>query len=176
MTVLVLTGLARAGKDTIADYLAQKHGFARLTFSSVLEELLRKKGIPPTKQSMIELGDSLRKELGMDAVAKLLDKKITRDDRLVLAGPRSIEEVQYFRKKYPELKLVKVTAEPENRVNRRSRIDPKEKEAFFERDDADLRNKGLQKVLDAAEFELKNDDNRQELYKRIDELVKQIGI
>ncbi len=175
MAVLVIVGLARSGKDTVADYLAEKYKYYKLTFSSMLSELLESREIPATKQSMIELGDELRKEFGMDAIAKLLEKKILRDDKLVLVGPRSIEEIDYFRKKYPALKVIKVNAVEQNRYTRRSRIDPEEKNEFLGRDEADLKNKGMQKVLDAAQFELTNDDNREKLYAQIDALVKKIG-
>ena len=175
MAVLVIVGLARSGKDTVADYLAEKYKYYKLTFSSMLSELLENKGIPATKQSMIELGDELRKEFGMDAIAKLLEKKILRDDKLVLVGPRSIEEIDYFRKKYPGLKVIRVNAVEQNRYTRRSRIDPNEKGDFLGRDEADLKTKGMQKVLDAAQYEITNDDNREKLYVQIDELVKKIG-
>ncbi len=176
MAVLMIVGLARSGKDTVADYLAEKYKFYKLTFSSVLAEALEQKGVPATKQNMIELGDELRKEFGMDALAKLLAKKVLRDDRLALVGPRSIDEAQFFRKKYPEMKIVKVTAADESRYTRRSRADPEDKKGFFGRDEADLRTKGMQKVLDAAEFELKNNEDREKLYSQIDALVRKIGL
>ncbi len=175
MAVIMIVGLARSGKDTVADYLAEKYKFYKLTFSSVLSELLEERGISATKQGMIELGDELRKEFGMDAVARLLDKKILRSDRLVLVGPRSLEELEFFRKKYPGLKIVKVAALDESRYARRSRIDPDARKEFFGRDEADMKAKGMQKVLDAAEFELKNDENRERLYKQADELMAKIG-
>ncbi|MCR4368930.1 MAG: AAA family ATPase [archaeon] len=172
MAVLILVGLARSGKDTAADYIAEKYGYSKYTFSSVLRETLEEKGINPTKERMLELGDMLRGLMGMDAIAKLLDKKINKKDNLVLVGPRSIEEVQYFRKKYPELKVIRVVAGKAQRFARRSERDPKEEEGFFSRDERDVKTKGMQKVLDEAQLQINNFGSIEELYRETDSVMK----
>lgn len=40
MIVLGLTGAAGAGKDTVAEYLAEEHGFTRLAFADDLKDML----------------------------------------------------------------------------------------------------------------------------------------
>ncbi len=175
MAVLIIVGLARSGKDTVADYIAKNYMYTKYTFSTVLSEMIQGRGEEATKEKMIRLGDLLRSQMGMDAIAKMLGEKITQSDNILLVGPRSIEEIEFFRKKYPNPRVVKVTAVEKNRFSRRSRIDPEDRERFFGRDEADLRAKGMQKVLDAAEFGLRNDENKQGLYRQADELMKKIG-
>ncbi len=41
MIVIALTGLARAGKDSVADVLVRDHGFTKLSFAAPVKRLLR---------------------------------------------------------------------------------------------------------------------------------------
>ncbi len=175
MAVIIVIGLARAGKDTAADYISEKYGYAKYTFSSVLREMIEKRSEKATKEKMLRLGDMIRKQIGMDAVAKLLDKKISEKDNIVLAGPRSIEEINYFRKKFPLLKLVKVSAGKESRFGRKSRIDPQDAGGFYARDERDVETKGFGKVLDAAEIEIQNTGKKGKLFEQIDAMMGKIG-
>jgi len=172
MAVVVIVGLARSGKDTVADYIAQKYGYAKYTFSDVLKEMLEEKGIPPKKKKMIELGDMLRGQSGMDIVARLLDKKIREEDNLLLVGPRSIEEIEYFRMKFPDLKVVKVVARTNQRFQRKSELDPNEKGEFYDRDAIDLENKGFSKVIEAADYQINNFSTTDDLYKETGRIME----
>ncbi|PIN85746.1 MAG: hypothetical protein COV47_00420 [Candidatus Diapherotrites archaeon CG11_big_fil_rev_8_21_14_0_20_37_9] len=171
MTSIIICGLARSGKDAAANHLVEKYGFTKYTFSEVLKELLDKEGIEPTKENMNILGDTLRFEMGMDAIAKILAGTIQEKEKLVLVGPRSIEEVDYFRKKFPDLKIVKITAEKDNRFQRKSVDDAQEREAFFERDENDFEKKGLKRVLETADYEVKNNETLEKLKANIDLLM-----
>ena len=174
MSVIVLVGLARSGKDTAADYIAKKYNYTKYTFSSVLGEMIEKQGGHATKEKMIKLGDMLRRKRGMDALAKMLEKKISQQDNILLVGPRSIEEIEYFRKKFPDLKILKITAKTEQRFKRKSELDPKNRKEFFERDELDRERKGMQKVLDSAETEIQNRDTKRNLYAQLDKFMKGI--
>ncbi|VVC00337.1 AAA domain protein [uncultured archaeon] len=168
MQAIMVCGLARSGKDTAADYIAGKYGYTKYTFSDVLREMLEEKGAEPTKQNMLGLGNKLRSEKGMDAVAKLLDRKIRDTGKVLLVGPRSMEEIEYFRHRFPEMALIKVSAKAEKRFGRRTKADADNRKKFFERDSADAAEKGLGKVIDAAEMEIKNDSTVKALCKKID--------
>ena len=172
MPVIVIAGLARSGKDTAADYIARKYGYAKHNFSSVLQEMVEKRGEKATKEKMISLGDLVRKRMGMDGVAKMLSKKIREKENIVLSGPRSIEEIEYFRKKFANLRVVRVVSGKKQRFARKTENDPKSKNGFFERDEIDSERKGMQNALAAAEFELDNGSTKKSLYSQIDELMK----
>ena len=175
MVELIIAGLARSGKDTVGDYLAEDYGFEKHTFSEVLRELLISEGIQPTKERMIELGDELRKEMGMDAVAKLLAPKIKRKRGIALVGPRSIEEIEFFREKFPGIIVVKVSSSEQQRIERNKEEGSAEKDKFFERDNKDMKRKGFEKVLEAAQYELENFSTKEELYSQIDFLMEKLG-
>ena len=54
-------------------------------------------------------------------------------------------------------------------------MDAQQREEFFERDEQDIKNKGFQRVLDAADLELKNEGTLSDLYDGIDELLAKTG-
>ena len=174
MAVLIVVGLARSGKDTAADYIAKKYGYQKYTFSSVLSEMIEERGEKPTKEKMLNLGDSLRKKMGMDAIAQLLEKKITQHDNILLLGPRSIEEIEYFRKIFPQIWIIKIVAGSDERFLRRSKIDPSQKKEFLERDKQDSKTKGLEKVLQEAKIEIKNQSSKKDFYLQIENLMQKI--
>jgi len=171
MVVIILVGLARSGKDTVADYIINKYNLVKYTFSDILKEQLEKKEITATKERMLELGDLLRQQMGMNAVAQLLDKKIIEKDNLVLVGPRSIEEIEYFKQKFSNIKIIKVVAGKDERFERKIEKNQSENK-FFERDKKDLKTKGLQKVLDTAELQINNFETKEDLQKEIDTVMQ----
>ena len=76
MESIILTGLVKSGKDTVANYLVMKYGFSKYVFSDVIVEEIMKRGIPNTKMNQSVVGDELREQEGMDAIAKRLVKKV----------------------------------------------------------------------------------------------------
>ncbi len=170
--ILIFTGLARSGKTFASQYLKSK-GFDILTFSDILVEECKKRGIEPTKENLSILGDTLRKELGMGALGRLILKKI-RSEKVVLDGARSVEEIDEIRKKFPNAKLIHIDADPEVRYSRRNEKDPRTKKEFFARDERDIKNKGLGKVIEMADIRVDNNGTPEEFKKKLDELVKDL--
>ena len=174
MFVIVLTGLARSGKDSVADYLVKEYGFKKFTFSDVLVEELIKQGREPTKANQAIIGDELRKEKGLDIVARMLFEKFKEEEKVVLVGSRSIEEIAFLKKKAEKFFLVKIEALLQKRFGRKEKGTHKTLKELNERDARDKKNKGMQKVIDAAEFTIKNDSSFENLHKKTDKLMENI--
>ena len=171
MVVIVLVGLARSGKDSTADYIVERFGYTKYVFSSILADLLKEKNLKPNKEAMLELGSMLRRQEGMDVVAKKLAQKIKEKDKFILVGPRSIEEINYFNEKFPNLKIIRVVSRKDERFERRSNFDPQTEEAFYHRDESDLEKKGMQKVLDAATLQINNFGTLEELNNEVESVM-----
>jgi dephospho-CoA kinase len=174
MVCIILTGLARSGKDTVGDYIAQKHGFNKYVLSDVIAQELRRNGIKATKEKMSILGDEIRREEGMDAIARRLAERIQKNEDCVIVGARSMQEVDLLKRKLGSAVLVRVDASAEKRFSRRGIQDSDEKEKFFERDELDKKNKGLEKVLKYADKTIDNNGSLVEMRDRINELMAEI--
>jgi len=172
--IIGLTGKARSGKDTIAKYLCEHYGFKHYDFyKDVLVPELEKRGLEPTKMNASLVGNEMRKEEGMDIMAKRLLKKIDVPDAVV-TGFRSPEEVEYFKEHTHDFTLVFVDAEPEVRFSRRSPLDPQTKEEFFKRDEMDEKGKNMEAVFLMADNVIDNNGTLDELYEKVEELLDEI--
>lgn len=172
--IIGLTGLAGCGKDTIANYLKEKYGYRMLVFSDVLIEEAKKRGIEPTKMNLSVLGDEMREKEGNAVLAKRLLDKIDPEREYVISGFRSPEEVFTIQNEVLDFVLVYIDADKNIRFKRRKAEDPQTEKDFFERDERDIQNKGLAKVIEMADYTIKNNGSLQDTYKAIDELLEKI--
>lgn len=115
MVVVGLTGRNCAGKDTVADLL-EARGFERHSLSDAIREELRARGVPITRDALIDAGRELREEEGPAALAQRM-KRMIRTDRVTLVSVRSPAEVESLRE-LPGFVLVAVEADPEIRYRR----------------------------------------------------------
>lgn len=173
--IIGVTALARAGKDTFALYLKEKYGFQTLNMSDVLADELARRGMEPTKDNRSLLGDEWRKQHGMDIVIRKTLEKAQAYDNVVITGVRSVEEVDFLRNNSKGFCLVAVVADQDIRFSRIGSLDPETPEAFTARDERDVKNKGLGKVIGAAEHTLTNNYTIHEpFYRDIDALMQKI--
>ncbi len=169
---LLVIGKARAGKDTLADYLVEKYGFKKYNFSDILRDRIIAKGLEPTKEEMIKEGMKIRQEYGsQSALAQLLLKKINKKENNVITGAREPTEEQILRKEIPDLKIILVEAKEEHRHKRSG----KTLEELRKRDKHDLEVLGLKHILQKADFVIENNSSLEEYYKKIDELLAKIN-
>ena len=172
--VIGVTSLARAGKDTFADYIVKKYGYKKFNMSDVLKEELIKQGKEPTKNNMSLLGDELRKKFGEDIVMKMLFDRIIGEKKVVITGIRSLKEIVFIRTKCDYFFLVAIEANKEIRFSRRKENDPQTKKEFFARDERDIKNKGLGEVIELADYKIINNGTLEEFYKNIDKVMEEI--
>jgi ribose 1,5-bisphosphokinase PhnN len=114
-----LAGPAGAGKDTVADYLVEKHSFQKLSFAGPLKAMLAAGGMPEPqdralkelaipgfdfswRQAAQSLGTEWGRELDPDLWIKLVEKRIasidnvlsSRGSRIVLSDVRFVNEAE----------------------------------------------------------------------------------
>jgi len=168
MRIIAFTGLAQSGKDTAARYVSSKYGYKWFDFSrDALEDELRRRLQPVTKENMSALGDELRAKYGADALAqKLVDKiRKSRTENIVVSGVRSPAEAEYLKENAENFILVRIAADPKKRVARSGNSN------ILDRDARDISNKGLLQVLELADITIENNGTVDELYRKIDEVI-----
>jgi len=174
--IIGITGPARSGKDTVAEYLRKEHAFKKLVFSDIIREEAEKRGMPSNDKMVLSfLGTELRKEQGNAVLAKIISEKIKEKQDYVLVGFRSPEEVDYIRNEHPDFALIAITAERPARFKRRSSEDPQEKSEFFQRDEYDMATKGLSKVIRLADYTIQNNGTKEQLHKKIERLLEEVN-
>lgn len=182
MLIIALTGLARSGKDEVANHLVSMYGFKKLVFSDLLKAEVSSRDLRITKENLSIVGADLRTKLGMGFLGERMSKKIQDEmladenaEKFVLSGLRSVEEFNYLKDKFVNIYLIEVTAEDEERYNRRTEKDPQTKEEFFYRDKRDGEKAGLYDAIKASEYTIKNDESFSKLHIQISKLLNDLG-
>ena len=176
MIGIILTGYARSGKDTVADYIAENYGWGKFVFSDCLVDAVKERGMEVNKENMSLVGDELRKERGMDVAARLTYEKAEEAncEKAVFVGARSVEEVDYLKQRLEKVHVVKITADADKRFERKSEKDPQEENDFFARDKRDVEKKGLNKVIDSATHTIENNSDLGELESNICKFIEKV--
>lgn len=171
MQLIILTGKARSGKDTVADYIAEKYGFKKLVFSDFIAREAAKQGLEPSKMNLAKMGDILRKKMGMHAPAELLWEEAKKHEKVVASAARSPEEIEFLKEKADKVLVIEVAAGEDKRFERRDEQDPEKRDEFFSRDRLDLKKKGLKKATSLAEHTITNNSTINDLENQIDEVM-----
>ena len=177
MIVIGITGHPVAGKDTIGDYLVTK-GFKKYTFGDILREEMKLLNLPVDRSSMSKFSTERKAELGNDYLCYVMLKKISGDT--VTPGVRSTEEVRTFRKELGQKFNLFVVEAPIEKRYEWSKERGKEGDNVtfeeFKRIEDQERNgstgsQEVDKVIEMADFIIQNDGTKEDLYKKVDDLI-----
>ena len=103
MVIVGLTGKRGCGKDTLARHLRERHGFETLDFTQdVLSPILVNRGLPVTRQNLIDVAMAGRKRshdgIWAEKLSVLIKRRPNKD--FVISGVRFVEEVKVFRQNF----------------------------------------------------------------------------
>src|SRR5437667_9929054 len=175
-----LTGRNAAGKGEVARYL-QKKSFYYYSLSDVIREEIRSRGLEPTRELLITVGNELRQRYGSKILAERILAKIEDDRHYVMYSIGNPSEVDAFRDA-KHFKLIRIEAPPEvrfQRIFKRQReSDPKTLQEFLELEnreaEGDDTSQNLVKVELMADHALNNDGVLEKLYAQIDDLLPKL--
>ena len=94
--------------------------------------------------------------------------------KVIFVGPRSVSEIEFFRKNITDFKLVAIKAGERKRFGRRSTKDEQTKERFFARDEHDSTKFELGKVIAMTTDTIENNSTIDEFQRAIDDLMQNI--
>ncbi|MCA6080209.1 AAA family ATPase [Candidatus Endomicrobiellum agilis] len=164
--IIGLTGYYCSGKDAIAEYISKKYEYKHYSLSDILREMMKEKGIDPSRKNLIAFGTELREENGNGVLARKVLKKIGFNDDCCITSIRHSEEVEELRKR-KDFVLVNVAAPRSvrfERMQKRKRLgDPQTLKKFTEFEEKESQTEGsgqqLGKTADMADITFVNDSN-----------------
>lgn len=176
--IIGLTGPNASGKGEAALYIKSK-GFRYYSLSDMLREEGKKRGIEPTRENLIKLGNTLRRENGPAVLALLAIEKLSKKENYVVDSIRNPAEIGALRK-LTGFMLMGIDAPIELRFERglkRKRAgdaetpkDFKEKEEKENKDASE--NQQLKRCLSMADIVITNDSTIEEFHRKIDEAIE----
>ncbi|MFH0864048.1 MAG: AAA family ATPase [Candidatus Gottesmanbacteria bacterium] len=180
--IIGTVGLPGSGKTTIANYLS-KQRFIVVRLSGFLEAEAKKKYGRINRLTLQDIGNEFRKKYGPSVLAELAIKQVKNKNRVVIDGIRNVAEIKFL-KQQGSFYLVGINADPQIRYQRLLKIKAKalpKWEEFLRLDARDngrgQSSSGLQvnKCLAKADTVIvHNSQDPQELYEKLDKLLKNI--
>src|SRR3972149_2099424 len=124
MNVVAVVGMTGSGKSE-ASACFEQHGYTRVRFGDITDDAVKAKGLPLNEANERAARESLRKEHGMDAYAKLSLPRIDaglEKGNVVVDGLYSWEEYRLLKDHYKgAFKVVAVWSSPAVRYERLGR-------------------------------------------------------
>ncbi|MCL5970650.1 MAG: AAA family ATPase [Patescibacteria group bacterium] len=180
--IIAIVGMPGAGKSEVTNYL-EKKGMPSVRFGDITDLGVKELGIDLTPENEKVFREKLRKELGMEAYAVKSEAKIEKllenNNVVVINGLYSWEEYIYLKNKFPNLVLIHVCAEPEIRYKRLANrsVRPLNFEESRGRDIAEIEGLSKGGPIAIADYMIENNsDNINDLYQKLDNLLKRLGI
>ena len=178
--ILGVSGLNASGKGEVVTFLTQRSFYAH-SLSDVIRGVLEQKGIPETRERMIETGTALRAAEGPAALAQRLIGRLHSDRNYVIDSIRHPAEVEALRRAGQHFRLLWVDADEAVRFARmRARARPGDPETIEELrrlegrelGSADPNAQQLLAVREIADDTLRNDGSLAELHEQLGRLLR----
>ena len=178
--IIGLSGPYCAGTDTVGKILVEK-GFVWFSYSDILREEARKRGIELTRRNLQDLGDELRLKQGLGVLSKILIEKMEDGKNYVVGNIRNPGEVEELRK-CKDFILVNVDAPKELRFERMlQRGREKDAKTFSDFLRSEERDFGIGQgkhgqqhaaVFEMADTKIINDGTVEELREKVERILK----
>ena len=173
--MLVVVGRRCAGKTTLGQYLASHHEFRFIEASSIVRMLQREVDVQTT--DAFHLASEVLRRKGPDIVARQIVGMLGSElqNRCVITGFRTIEEVEFIRDKVPGCQVVLIDASERTRFERhlrRARLGSLKTMGDFQRDESQQTLFGLLGVArDLADVCIENEGSIDEFQAQIEAIV-----
>jgi dephospho-CoA kinase len=182
MRVIGLVGFIGSGKDTVSDYIRDKYGYGVVVMGDVVREEFRKTGKAETREGILEFSKSFTDKYGMDYWAKKVVARIREKGlkKVIINGIRRPVDASAPKEAFgKDMIIMFIDAKPEvrfERMRKRARPgDPKTLEQFLEQEKAERKLFDFDATLKYADYTVSNDGSKEELFKRVDALLKKTG-
>lgn len=181
--ILAIVGMSGAGKSVIVDYLTE-HGVPKVYFGGMILKEMTKRGIEITPDNERAFREGIRATEGKDwvvhqAIAETKDLITAGQKRIVLDGVYSWTEYKILKHEFPgdQLTFIAVITPKNLRYDRVARRPerPFDAKAIRERDHSEIENLEKGGPIVAADYFLMNDGTIEDLYAKLDQVLKEIN-
>lgn len=174
-TVLILTGLVGCGKTTASDFFHKKK-IPVFRMGELTDFFLKKSDITQTPFSEKKARNQLRKIYGEEIYAKNTADKILKKKQgkiIIIEGMKSCRELEYFKKKFIEIKVLFIESDKELRYQRlilRCKRPLMRSEAI-ERENEEINQFSLDKLKEIADFVVDNNGSIDEFDDKLNNIL-----
>jgi dephospho-CoA kinase len=179
-TIIGLVGEKLAGKDTTANYLVEKYSADHFRFTHILDAILEDLDMEISRKNEITLGMGLRKAFGEHVLINAVEDRIKKSwaSFIVVNGIR-MDELDIV--KSWGAKTIYVTAPVEVRFQRYQTRKEKADDALlnfeqFKEQENGPTEQRIPELGTKADFKIENTGSLEELYGKVDEILKQIKV
>ena len=177
--ILGITGEMVSGKGTVAKHVVDAYQGASHRFSTILRDILDRVYVEQSRENLQNLSATLRKTFGEDVLAKSITHDVENDlhDIVVIDGIRRLPDIKYL-KELPHFKLVYIEADMrvkyERLVKRGENSDDNTKTfEDFQKDHDGEAETQIRDLKNYANHTIENNESFSDLYKQIDEIIKE---
>lgn len=171
-----LTGTNGSGKGEAADFF-KIHGYGYHSLSDIIRDELRKKQRSITRNSLIEMGNTLRKKFGADILARRVMDQI-KGHHAVIDSIRNPKEIAFLRKQEGFI-LLAIDAPVEiryERVKHRGRNESASTlHEFIAKENEEMRQSDKGQQIDAclrlADYRVTNEGSLADFHKKLEKFL-----
>lgn len=178
--ILGLVGPIASGKEETKKYLVEKYKAKDCRFSTILRDVLNRVAVPISRENLQKLSTVLRVNFGEDLLAKAIanDASKLEADVVVIDGVRRQTDIEHLIE-LPNFFLIKIEAGDKLRYERmiKRNENPGDSEKTFEqflKDHETEADSQVPSVMKTARYSIDNNGTFEELYKQIDNIVKEL--
>ncbi|KKQ80800.1 MAG: hypothetical protein UT02_C0002G0025 [Parcubacteria group bacterium GW2011_GWC2_38_7] len=178
--IIGFVGEMASGKGTACDYLIEKHKAGYHRFSTIMRDVLDRIHVEQSRVNMQILSRDLRQLFGEDLFAKVITEDVKADNNEIVCvdGIRRVADIEYL-KTLPNFHLVHIYADEKTRFKRiteRSENSDDKNKTFeqFLKDQQGETELTIPQVVAEATIKVENNGSKDELTKRIEELLNKL--
>ncbi len=175
--MFAIVGMCGSGKSIASEYLENK-GWTKIYFGGVTMKKLTEENLPITPENEKMMRNRLRKELGMDAYAKILIpeiKEAIKHNNVVLDGVYSWDEVKELSNEFKDnLTIISIVVDKQLRYQRLGvrKIRPLNIKQAIDRDISEIENLAKGGPIGYADYYIFNNGTIPEYYERLEEIIR----